>query len=149
MRIALFGSQFCPPDMQRDAIAYVGALWKMDPGATVVSGGAEGIDSCVEHEALRLGMGLISIRPYQQGDLYGAEEWSWPDFRVVRLGEPIWGDWSSAAVWRDMLIAERADRGACWHYKNSPGTWHTRDAFQAEGKQCFVYTEEAPFSSAS
>lgn len=84
------------------------------PGTVVVSGGASGVDKAAEEEWLRLGGQVESYRPVQfRPDVWGIEKWELggEQPRVFRLvNEPTWADFKSAAIYRDILIAERADR---------------------------------------
>ncbi len=111
------------------------------PDVTLVSGGAEGVDSFAETVWQTLGGHIISFRVKKISlDDYSFEKWDSREMMVnTPPGHPEWADWVSAAYYRDTLIAEEADRGVAFWANHSRGTAHTMDAFVAEGKPCSVH----------
>lgn len=152
MRVAIFGSRSYP-DLEQPR-AFVSALRDKYPQATVISGGAEGVDTTAEQQAIEVGLEVLSFRPIElEPERFGVEVWhlgiSQPFVeRLSGIPHDIWGDWVGAVLWRDMLLAEVADRGIAFWHDRSRGTSFTIDRFQAEGKQeaLTIYTPESPFA---
>ena len=111
-RVAIVGSrEGVPAEVVR---SFVRQLWEKHPDTILVSGGAVGVDRIAEQEWLRLGGQVESYRPVQMAvDVYGVEKWelggSSP--RVYALVNDLtFENYKSAALYRDTMIAEAADR---------------------------------------
>ena len=151
MKVAVVGSRegFPLDDVGR----WLAKLWdKQGPTTTLVSGGAPGVDHYAEQTWLAFGGQVISFRPkkvsaFDKEDEYGVEVWhlggdqphvatqSYPFY-------PTFADYGSAAAYRDMLIAEEADRCMAFRYNKSRGTSLTIEFFENAGKP--VYVKEVP-----
>lgn len=110
-RVAIVGSRE-GANLDR-VVEFVRALWAKFPDTILVSGGARGVDQMAEQTWLNLGGAVESFRPIKTGESWGIEKWELggEQPRVFRLvNEPTWADFKSAAIYRDILIAERADR---------------------------------------
>lgn len=149
VKVAVFGSRpRYGPEIER-VEAFIDALYERDPSYIIVSGGAQGVDEAAEQRALALGMQVISFRPrnikHGWEDEWWIERWELggasPNVRPL-LDHPAFADFGSAATYRDMLIAEEADRGVAFHYGNSPGTAMTLSFFEQQGKQGHRFTKE-------
>ena len=91
------------------------ALHTQQPSSILVSGGAAGVDSKAESTWFDLGGRVRSYRPAAWDDCFGVEVWNYGgseesyvlpvEEQRVRLA-----DYRSAALYRDTLIAEDADR---------------------------------------
>lgn len=130
--------------------AWLHNLWlKQGPTTVLLSGGAEGVDTYAETTWLALGGEVRSYRPVQisggmQEDEFGIEVWSLGTehpmvFRPPDL--PTFADFTSAATFRDMLIAGHADVGAAFRFNKSRGTTITVGFFEAAGKPIYLYEE--------
>lgn len=131
--------------------SFVRALHAQQPDTILVSGGAAGVDTTAEQEWLRLGGVVWSFRPVRLEDYnfdpqYGVEKWELgtPQPKKYLLAEePTWGDFSSAANFRDMLIAAACDRlVAFYRAGKSRGTAGTVLFAQNEGKPVYEYEVE-------
>lgn len=152
MKVGVFGSR---QGVNRERVEnFMRKLWdKQGPETTVVSGGADGTDTYAEETWLALGGEVVSFRPVKFPDWqgidpqFGIQEWhlGGEDPYITQLMgvHPSWADYSSAANYRDMLIAEYADRGVAFHYNNSRGTAGTVFFFETLGKPVHVMKEEA------
>ncbi len=111
----------------------------------LVSGGAGGVCWEAEQGHLARGGRVISFRPFQQGDEdFRVHEWRMPDGGMIEH-DITFMDWTSAAMYRSMLIAERSDHGDAYWDGHSRGTMFEIDAFVGAGKKLTVHrTEEAP-----
>ncbi len=121
-RVAIVGSRD-GADLSR-VEGFLTTLHLVYPDTILVSGGATGVDSCAEQFWLAHGGQVESYRPIAtkytkeadgktRATSYGIEKWelggaSPRAFRL--LEEPEFGNYASAAIYRDILIAERADR---------------------------------------
>ncbi len=135
MNIAVFGSR---EGVDRTIVEeYLAPRFR--PEVTLVSGGARGVDSFAENFWRGQGGQVLSIRPVQLADQdYGIEYWTnesvwmpqdWPTFL----------DYGSAAISRDMLIADHADRGVAFWHNQSRGTGHTIAFLTGLGKPCAIH----------
>jgi hypothetical protein len=61
----------------------------------------------------------------------------------VLTGEPSWADFASAAWYRNLLIAEAAERLVAFWYNRSRGTADAIEAAIAAGKSHYIFTEES------
>lgn len=90
------------------------ALRAKHPDTILVSGGAEGVDKEAEATWLRLGGQVESLRVKEiDVEDWGVEMWELGGAQprvYMLIQEPTWQDWKSAIHYRDLLIAERADR---------------------------------------
>jgi hypothetical protein len=149
VKVAVFGSR---QGYDLDRVArWVVKLWEKQGKDTIlVSGGAEGVDRMAEQTWLALGGQVKSFRPVKTGgdltseDEYGIEVWELGGEHptVSRPGnEPRFADYTSAATYRDMLIAEEADRGMAFWANKSRGTAGTITFFEVQGKPIYVAEE--------
>ena len=148
MKVAVFGSRK-GYDLNHPG-AWLHALWqKQGPTTTLISGGAEGVDKYAETTWIAFGGRVVSFRPRNVGgglkeDDYVIERWELGGDKpmvFIPLGEPSFADFASAATYRDMLIAEEAERGVAFRYNNSRGTTTTVGFFEQLGKPVYVYEE--------
>lgn len=146
-KIAVFGSRDWP--RLQDVALKVNALYEEHGMFILVSGGATGASHVAEQTALEFGMPVVSFRPVRLADFgvdfgvdeqYGVDEWRL--FRgkgdIVHHHEPSWADWSSAAGYRSMLMAERAEFGYAFWDGHSHGTGHEIALFEAVNKSVEV-----------
>lgn len=98
---------------------FVADLWRKFPDTTLISGGAPGVDQAAEKCWLEFGGKVKSLRPVKIDTLAnGDESWGIECWelggdapRMYRLvNELTFGNFQSAAIYRDILIAEAADR---------------------------------------
>lgn len=152
VKVAVFGSREGISAMRVNL--WIAKLWdKQGPDTTLVSGGAPGVDTAAEQTWLAFGGQLVSFRPKKlSGDLLHEDVWGVEVWKIggeqqavyVPREEPTFSDFKSAANYRDLLIAEYADRGVAFWNGRSRGTSGTIDAFRAEGKPVHVFKEESP-----
>lgn len=119
------------------------------PGNTLVSGGNRSSEDSVDHVAEQLWLGLgghvISFRPKKlREDHWIIEKWEGAggQFRRVTdlIHEPSFGDFRSAAIFRDMLIAELADRVVVFYEPGkSPGSAFTAETGRVENKPVYEF----------
>lgn len=134
-----------------DVRAFVHSLVEKYPQAVIVSGGAKGVDTTAEQEALGLGLDIVSFRPTKLADEeYGVDRWELglDKPRKITLGEPasrMWATYAGAAWYRNLLIAETSDVGVGFWDERSHGTQQTKDAFTAEKKDFHLYTPRRRF----
>lgn len=106
----------------------------------LVSGGADGVCKMAESTAQAMGLPVISFRPVKRGggvttmDTYGVDEWRLHKGagKIVHHDHPTWATWDGAALFRSMLIAERADEGFAFWDGFSRGTGYEIDFFAGE-----------------
>lgn len=106
MRVAIVGSRDYP-DLQQVS-NFVGQLARKYPDATVVSGGARGVDSVAECAALANGLRLTSFRPKPSGTKFTVEKIV-PGLRGEAIGEYVFDSYGHAAFFRNRLIVKDAD----------------------------------------
>lgn len=109
----------------------------------LVSGGAHGTCQWAEDAALERGIPVVSFRVADithPDPEFVVEEWRLHRGRgeVIRH-EPTWATWASAAGYKAMLIAERADTADAFHAKDSRGTAYEIECFAVEGVPCEVF----------
>lgn len=108
--------------------AYLEALYPVYPDAIVISGGATGVDTRAEQKWLELGGQVVSLRVKKfSEDEYGIERWELggPTPRVYDLIHHLTlADYTSALVYRDILIAEECTR--CIAFMRPGGSRGTR-----------------------
>lgn len=130
--------------------SWLHALWqKQGPTTTLISGGADGVDRYAETTWIAFGGQVKSFRPVKVSDWNEEDEWGievWelggPSPMVYRLiDHPTFADFGSAASYRDMLIAEEAERGVAFRANNSRGTTLTVGFFENLGKLVYLYEE--------
>lgn len=150
MIVAVFGSRQ-GYDLEHLS-GWLDALWAKQGSTTLlVSGGADGVGSHAEAAWLAKGGRVKSYRPVKtaggmQEDEYSIELWELGGERpmvFVLTAHPTWADYASACVYRDMLIAEQADRGVAFRANRSRGTTLTIGFFESLDKPVYVY-EEVP-----
>ena len=143
MHIAIVGSRNYP--YLEDVTRLVGMIAeddKKEPGFVVVSGGAIGVDTTAETEAIRLGLPVISFRVYSLStEEHGIEEWHMGAQPYVRkmLDHPTWANYESALMYRNTLIIQRADRVVAFRAAWSRGTTLAMDFARAAGKPLREY----------
>lgn len=122
---------------------FVRALRQRQPDTVLVSGGAKGVDKTAEDLWLKLGGVVWSYRPKQIGDNYGVELWRLGEFPPsvgVLADSDFWAAYAGAAWYRNLLIAQKADRVVAFYRRNkSRGTMDTIDAARAEQKPFYEY----------
>lgn len=130
-----------------DAVrSFVRSLFTQQPDAIVLSGGAEGVDQAAETEWVALGGRAWSyrIRKFAQ-DRWGVVKWELgPNPRVFELlGEPSWLDPTSALYYRDMIVAEEANKVCAFSgIDRMRGTEFTVwVSAEAERKETWVYRD--------
>lgn len=133
-----------------DVRKFLSALYQSDPLAVVVSGGAVGVDKRAELEWLRLGGRVISLRPKQEDDSWWVEQWFLSREgnlgHVHTLRDVSFADFTSAAVYRDLLISQECDRLVAFQSDPpSSGTAITCGFAREQGKPVYVYTPKARF----
>lgn len=148
MKVAVFGSR--EGYDQNHLGAWLHALWqKQGPTTELISGGARGVDTYAETTWSALGGVVTSYRPvkvsaWDKEDEYAIECWqlgAQPNM-VFRLNDqPTFADFASAATYRDMLIAEEAERGVAFRHNNSRGTTLTVGFFENLGKPVYLYDQ--------
>lgn len=116
------------------------------------------MDKTAEQEWLRLGGRVVSLRPANIPTSSGEDEWwieRWMlmpegNSSVIVLRDCSWSDFSGAAVYRDMLIAEYCDRLVAFQSDPpSSGTAITVGFAQAAEKPVYVYSPKARFAQAA
>lgn len=127
-KVAIVGSRE-GADLEH-VVGFVTALRDKHPDTTLVSGGANGVDVTAEKAWLDLGGQVTSLRPVKTGpDEWSIERWELggDNPRVFPLiHEPSFADYGSAALYRDILIVEEADRVVAFFKPGrSRGTAHT------------------------
>jgi predicted Rossmann fold nucleotide-binding protein DprA/Smf involved in DNA uptake len=152
MHIAIVGSRKYPflDDVKR-LVQLIAEDDKKEPGFVIVSGGAAGVDTTAEQEALRLGLEVVSYRVWQiSNEECGVEEWhmgrspyvrrmvEMPKFGNAPHGEG-WSSYEAALVFRNSLIVEKADRVVAFRAAWSPGTTIAMDFAHAYGKPLREY----------
>lgn len=109
------------------------------PEIVVVSGGAEGVDNAAEQSWRSLGGEVVSFRPTARDA---------QSFTIMRVemgatnamydlyysGHPTWAEYAGACFYRDMLIADEAERCVAFWNGRSKGTANTMDLFRGRGK---------------
>lgn len=113
-KVAVVGSRE-GADLEAVSEWLVSFLKAKHPDTILVSGGAPGVDKHAESTWLSLGGRVISLRPREEGpEDFSIERWELgggEPARVYKLeGHPTMYDYRSAALYRDTLIAEEADR---------------------------------------
>lgn len=113
-KVAIVGSREYP-DLER-VKRFVRKLAEADPGATIVSGGARGVDKTAEDEGKKLGLVVDSLKA----------DWNGP----LRKG---------AGYARNSTIVERCDVLAAFWDGASPGTLDTIGKAEKAGRKVAVY----------
>lgn len=133
-----------------DVRSFVEALWQRQPDSVVVSGGAAGVDSLAESEWSRRGGKVKSFRPIALGlERYAIQTWEYGGDDQPRVyidtRDPDFTNYSSACLYRDMLIAETATRLVAFYRRGrSRGTAFTvENAREAHGKPVYEYEAAA------
>jgi predicted Rossmann fold nucleotide-binding protein DprA/Smf involved in DNA uptake len=146
-RIAIVGSRQ-GADLEQ-VERFVRALYLRQPSSLLISGGAAGVDKLAEQTWMSLGGRVQSFRPKQlEQERYGVEVWNLGEMQpsVGVLGEPhpTWRTYAGAAWYRNLLIAEKADRVVAFYRRfKSAGAASTIDAARAEGKPLYEYEAAA------
>lgn len=145
-KLAIFGSR--EGVHPQDVVLAVNQAYEAQGNFILVSGGGPqgSVNFVAETTALEIGLPVISFRPAKRRDYndypaYGVDEWRLHrgSGTVIAHDEPTWADWQSAAQFRSMLMAERAERGLAFHAKGSRGTEFELHLFEIAGK--FVHVE--------
>jgi len=113
-------------------LGFIESLNAIQPDSTLVSGGADGVDSFAESTWFRLGGRIRSYRPAPFGDGYGIEVWNYggaqpAEVLPVECQQVQADDYRSAALYRDTLIAENVDRLVAFYRAGM--TWGSGTAF--------------------
>lgn len=129
-RVAVVGNRK-GADMQQ-VLDFVCALHARQPDSLLISGGAAGSDQMAESTWFRLGGRIRSYRPAPYGDGFGIEVWNYggaqpAEVLPVECQQVQAADYASAALYRDTLIAEDADRLVAF-YRAGP-VWHSGTSF--------------------
>lgn len=140
--MALFGSRTWT-DTEKIG-EFLDKLHANDPGATVISGGALGADTSCERGWYDRGGAVYSLRPMELSPerfIVQAVTFGVPNPAVHLLGHPhpTFADYASCCTYRDMLIAEACDWGACFWDGRSRGTAFTREWARIVGKAIQTY----------
>lgn len=144
-KVAVFGSR--EGVHPQDVALAVNALYETLGNFILVSGGGPNgsVNFVAETTALEIGIPVISFRPKQARDygvdpVFHVEEWRLHrgNGTVVVHNEPTWADWMSAANFRSMLMAERAEQGVAFQANDSRGTAHEIWLFEQAGKPLHV-----------
>lgn len=144
-RVAIVGSRQ-GADLE-DVIGFVRALWAKHPDTILVSGGALGVDLAAENEWCSLGGSVESYRPKAIGPVeWAIEKWELGPTPSVRLliEDPTFANFKSAALYRDMLIAEVSNRVVAFMAPGgSRGASFTAEMGENYGKDTYRYFAEA------
>lgn len=148
-RVAVVGSRE-GADLDQ-VTAFLRELRAKHPDTIIVSGGARGVDKWAEERWLEFGGRVESYRPKQIGlEEYGIEFWELgvPQPRVYMLvNEPTWGNYESACLYRDILIAEACDRLVAFYKPGrSWGTLFTAEMAGHNGKPVYEF-ERSPVAA--
>ncbi len=121
-KIAVIGSRKFS-DLQAVALK-VNSLFEENGRFMLISGGADGVCKMAEATAHEFGFPVISFRAAQMGDEFIAEEWRLHRGRgkLIQHTEPTWADYTSALIFRSLLLIERADEVVAFHNGWSGGT---------------------------
>ena len=111
-KVAIVGSR--QGASYEDVLGFVTEMYARHPDTILVSGGAMGVDRIAETTWQGLGGEVLSYRPTKLADeKYVIEEWklggSEPSVRQM-IEHPSFENFKSAALYRDTLISEVADR---------------------------------------
>lgn len=115
----------------QDVALKVNELFNEHGAYILVSGGGEpgSVNFVAEQTALGFGLAVISFRPTRLADYHSIDpQFAAIEWRLHRGSgttiqhEPTWADWTSAANFRSMLIAERAEEAVAFHHDKSRGT---------------------------
>lgn len=140
-RVAIIGSRAGADLQQVDDFVY--ALRSKHPGTIVVSGGASGVDKLAETTWLSFGGRVESYRPVIVRDSYGIEKWELGGDQqkvYVMAEEPTFENFKSAALYRDMLIAEVSDRVVAFFRSGySRGAGFTKEIAEGYGRPTYEY----------
>ena len=118
-------------DMQQ-VLDFMLALHARQPDTLIISGGAAGVDQMAESTWFRLGGRIRSYRPAPWHEGYGVEVWNYggsqpAEVLPVEAQQVQAKDYASAALYRDTLIAEDADRLVAF-YRAGP-VWNSGTQF--------------------
>lgn len=121
-------------------------LRESKPDTLVVSGGARGVDTTAEQVWISLGGSVVSLRPREESPgrwIVERFEFGGGAGRCVDMtqeGEPSFGDFASAAYYRNLLIAEKCDRCVAFIHQRSRGATHCEWSFrEVYGKPTHLY----------
>jgi predicted Rossmann fold nucleotide-binding protein DprA/Smf involved in DNA uptake len=146
MRVAIVGSR--KHERLEEVRSFVSSLASKYPEALIISGGAQGVDSTAEQAARTVGLAVVSFRPTGRDDRFYIQKWRLgTDSSITNLTEPTFADYRSAALYRDMLIANACDRLVAFHWKLSPGTAFTVSIAKDYGKPVYVYDEKRGYGN--
>ena len=147
-KIAVLGSRAWYD--QQAVVSWIDTRYAVEGEFIIVSGGAKGACSAAEFQAQKMGLPVISIRPvtlqpFGHDPQYGVDEWRFyrGAGKIIPHYEPTWADWHSAAHYRSILIAERADEAVIFWDGHSPGSSFEIDLFRSADKPYEVIRAEA------
>lgn len=137
-RIAVVGSRKgVDLDLVRE---FVQTLFRENPRATVISGGAAGVDTTAEQAWLDLGGKVISFRTFKVSpDSWGIEEWHLgPEPKVIQHVIPTFADPKSALFYRNTMISDAAEVTVSFTNPSfSPGTRFTKAYTKDRGRPVY------------
>lgn len=141
-RVAIIGSREGADLQQVENFVY--ALRAKYPETIVVSGGASGVDKLAEATWLSFGGDVESYRPVVlPNGSYGIEKWELGGERqrvFVLADEPHWENFKSAALYRDILIAEISSRVVAFFRSGySRGAGFTKEIAEGYGRPTYEY----------
>lgn len=139
MRVAIVGSRDYPElgEVRR----FVAALAKKYPEATIISGGAKGVDSAAEQAALSVGLDVCSFRPKPGPGGYRIQHLQTVDGHWVHEGwldKRYWNSFGRAAFARNRNIVECADVVVAFT-TGSKGTAHSITLAELTGTPVHIY----------
>lgn len=136
-RVAIVGSRDFP-DLSRIR-RFVQSLAAKHPGATVVSGGARGVDLTAEGYARREGLSVLSFRPTELEDKRFGILRCW-NTEPGELLDQRYSTYGQACYARNILIVEHTEQVVAFWDGKSKGTDHTLTIARTAGRPVHVYT---------
>jgi hypothetical protein len=138
-RVAVVGSRKgVNLDLVRE---FVQTLFRDNPSATIISGGAVGVDITAEQAWLDLGGKVISFRTFKVSqDSWGIEEWrlGGGEPAVIQHVIPTFADPKSALFFRNTMISDAADVVVSFTNQSfSPGTRFTKAYTKDRGRPVY------------
>lgn len=141
MRVAIIGSRNYP---QLDEVeVFVEKLSRKYPHATVISGGAPGVDHEAEEAARARMMHIRSYRPRKRYRSYTILLIETGRFVTTMRGDdgrPLtFKSFGQSAFYRNGLIVNDCDQLVAFHYQNSRGTQDSIDKARVLGKPVHIF----------
>lgn len=119
---------------------FCNALFLENPEATIISGGAVGVDRAAEEWWLSMGGKVISFRTYKPTqDSWAVEEWHLgPEPKVIQHTVPTFADPKSALFYRNTMISDAAEVTVSFTNPSySPGTRFTKAYTKDRGRPVY------------